>query len=107
MSIMQVRLDGTDLETVETLAIGDSSVSWWPSARGLYILSAPAGTSLIEYLDLVTRKRRLIYTLPKRALDWTGGLAVSSDGKWLLFSQVDEQRADLYLLTGLNSLSRR
>lgn len=107
MSIMQVRLDGTDLETVETLAIGDSSVSWWPSVGGLYILSAPAGTSQIEYLDLVTRKRRLIYTLPKRALDWIGGLAVSSDGKWLLFSQVDEQRADLYLLTGLNSLSRR
>jgi Tol biopolymer transport system component len=107
MSIMQVRLDGTDLETVETLAIGDSSVSWWPSGRGLYILSAPAGTSQIEYLDLVTRKRRLIYTLPKHALDWIGGLAVSSDGKWLLFSQVDEQKADLYLLTGLNSLSRR
>ncbi len=107
MSIMQIRLDGSDLQTIETLPIGDSSVAWWPSGGGLYILSAPAGTSQIEYLDLVTRKRRLIYTLPKRALDWVGGLSVSSDGKWLLFTQVDEQRADLYMLTGLNSMARR
>jgi Tol biopolymer transport system component/DNA-binding winged helix-turn-helix (wHTH) protein len=107
MSIMQIRLDGSDPENIETLPVGDSSVAWFPSAGGLYILSAPAGTSQIEYLDLATRKRRLIYTLPKRALDWVGGLSVSSDGKWLLFTQVDEQRADLYMLTGLNSQARR
>jgi len=107
MSIMQIRLDGSDLQTIETLPVGDSSVAWFPSAGGLYILSAPAGTSQIEYLDLATRKRKLIYTLPKRALDWVGGLSVSSDGKWLLFTQVDEQRADLYMLTGLNSQARR
>jgi hypothetical protein len=48
---------------------------------GQYILSARAGISQIEYLDVATRKRKLSYTLPKRALDWIGGLAVSSDGK--------------------------
>ncbi len=73
----------------------------------MYILSALAGTSQIEYLDVATGKRKLIYILPKRALDWIGGLAVSSDGKWLLFTQIDEQKADLYLLTGLNSVGRR
>jgi Tol biopolymer transport system component/DNA-binding winged helix-turn-helix (wHTH) protein len=106
-SIMRIRLDGYDLQTVIVLPVADSSVAWWPSGDGLYILSAPAGTSQIEYLDVATGKRKLIYTLPKRALDWTGGLAVSSDAKWLLFTQIDEQKADLYLLTGLNSVGRR
>jgi Tol biopolymer transport system component/DNA-binding winged helix-turn-helix (wHTH) protein len=107
VSIMRIRLDGSDLQTVKVLPVGDSSVAWWPSAGGLYVLSATAGASQIEYLDVATGSRRLIYTLPGRALDWIGGLAVSSDGKWLLFTQIDEQRADLYLLTGLNSLSRQ
>jgi Tol biopolymer transport system component/DNA-binding winged helix-turn-helix (wHTH) protein len=107
VSIMRIRLDGSDLQTVKVLPVADCSVAWWPSGDGLYILSAPAGTSQIEYLDVATGKRRLIYTLPKRALEWVGGLAVSSDGKWLLFTQVDEQKADLYLLTGLNSVGRQ
>jgi Tol biopolymer transport system component/DNA-binding winged helix-turn-helix (wHTH) protein len=107
VSIMRIRLDGSDLQTVKVLPVADNSVAWWPSGGGLYILSAPAGTSQIEYLDVATGKRKLIYTLPKRALEWVGGLAVSSDGKWLLFTRIDEQRADLYLLTGLNSVSRR
>jgi Tol biopolymer transport system component/DNA-binding winged helix-turn-helix (wHTH) protein len=107
VSIMRIRLDGSDLRTVVVLPVTDSSVAWWPSGDGLYILSTPPGNSQIEYLDVATGKRKLIYTLPKRALDWIGGLAVSSDGKWLLFTQVDEQKADLYLLTGLNSVRRR
>jgi len=106
-SIMRVRLDGSDLQTIDVLPVADSSVAWWPSANGLYIISAPGASSQIEYLDIATGKRRLVYTLPKHALDWIGGLAVSSDGKWLLFTQVDEQKADLYLLTGLNSAARR
>jgi Tol biopolymer transport system component/DNA-binding winged helix-turn-helix (wHTH) protein len=107
VSIMRIRLDGSDLQTIKVLSVADSSVAWWPSGDGLYVLSAPAGTSQIEYLDIATGKRKLIYTLPKRPLDWIGGLTVSSDGKWLLFTQVDEQKADLYLLTGLNSIGRR
>lgn len=105
--IMSARLDGSDLQTIDVLPVADSSVAWWPSGDGLYIISAPAASSQIEYLDIATGKRRLVYTLPKHALDWIGGLAVSSDGKWLLFTQVDEQKADLYLLTGLNSAARR
>jgi hypothetical protein len=104
---MRIQLDGSDLQTVEVLPVADSSVAWWPSGGGLYILSAPAGTSQIEYQDVATGKRKLIYTLPKRALDWIGGLAVSSDGQWLLSTQIDEQKADPYLLTGLNSGGRR
>ena len=107
VSIMRVRLDGSDLQTMQVLPVADSSVAWWPSGDGLYILSAPAGVSQIEYLDIATGKRTLIYTLPKRALDWIGGLSVSSDGKWLLYTEIDEQKADLYLLTGLNSASRQ
>jgi Tol biopolymer transport system component/DNA-binding winged helix-turn-helix (wHTH) protein len=106
-SIMRMRLDGSDIQTIAVLPVADSSVAWWPSGNGLYFISAPAATSQIEYLDIATGKRRLVYTLPKHALDWVGGLAVSSDGKWLLFTQVDEQKADLYLLTGLNSAARR
>jgi Tol biopolymer transport system component/DNA-binding winged helix-turn-helix (wHTH) protein len=106
ISIMRVRLDGSDLQTITVLPEADSSVAWWPSGGGLYIVSAPGGKGRIEYLDLATGKRQLVFTIPKHGLDWVGGLAVSADGKSLLFTQVDEQSADLYLLSGLNSFER-
>jgi Tol biopolymer transport system component/DNA-binding winged helix-turn-helix (wHTH) protein len=103
IDIMRVGLDGSDLQTVAVLPEADSSVAWWPSGGGLYILNAPGGKDRIEYLDLATGQRRLVYNLPKHSLHWIGGLSVSADGKSLLFTQVDQQSADIYMLTGLKS----
>ena len=102
ISILRARIDGSDPQTVEVPQT-HSSVAWCPSGNGLYLLSSTAGTGRIEYLDTATGKRRLIYTLSNRALEWIGGLSISFDGKWLLFTQIDEQKSDLYLLTGLRS----
>jgi Tol biopolymer transport system component len=106
INIMRMRVDGSDLQKIAVLPEADSSVEWWPFGNGLYILSAPAGNDRVEYLDLATGRRQVIYTLQKPGLEWVGGLSVSSDGKWLLFTQVDEQKADLYLLSGLNTFEQ-
>ncbi|MDQ2834213.1 MAG: winged helix-turn-helix domain-containing protein [Acidobacteriota bacterium] len=103
INIMRARIDGSDPQTVEIPQVAHTSLAWCPSGNGLYLLSSTAGTGRIEYLDIATGKRNVIYTLPNRALEWIGGLSVSSDGKWLLFTQIDEQKSDLSLLTGLSS----
>jgi hypothetical protein len=43
-------------------------------------------------LDLRTSRIRRIYTFDKPPDAWGGGLSVSPDGKWLLYSQIDLTR---------------
>jgi Tol biopolymer transport system component/DNA-binding winged helix-turn-helix (wHTH) protein len=107
IGIMRIGLDGSDIQTVAVLPEADSSAAWWPSGGGLYILNAPGGKDRIEYLDLATGQRRIVYNLPKHSLNWIGGVSVSADGKWFLYTQLDMQSADLYMLTGLNSFEQR
>ena len=41
---------------------------------------------------------RRVFFLEKGGTDWEGGLSVSPDGRWLLFSQVDKISSDLMLV---------
>ena len=52
----------------------------------------------IQYFDLATSHIRRIYALQKRSLPVVGGLAISPDGTWLLYSQLDQISSDLMLI---------
>ncbi len=52
----------------------------------------------IDFLDLRTSRIRRIYTFDKPPDPWGGGLSVSPDGKWLLYSRIDEVASDLMLV---------
>jgi hypothetical protein len=52
----------------------------------------------LDFLDLRTSRIRRIYTFDKPPEAWAGGLSVSPDGKWLVYSQVDEAARDLMLV---------
>jgi hypothetical protein len=47
---------------------------------------------------LATSHIRRIYALQKRSLPVVGGLAISPDGTWLLYSQLDQISSDLMLI---------
>ena len=55
--------------------------------------------SEIDFFDLNTQNVRRVFGLEKSPpTEWMGGLPVSSDGKWMLFSQLDEQSSDLMMI---------
>jgi Tol biopolymer transport system component len=56
---------------------------------------AGGGSSVIQLLRLATGKIEVVATLDK---DLYYGLTVSPDGRWLLYSQVDQQSCDLMLV---------
>ena len=79
--------------------------AWTPVQSGIYFLGVEGyfkGVEgdkwAIEFFDLQTKKSRVLYVLEKDIPDWAGGLPVSSDGKWLLFPQVDERSSDLMMI---------
>jgi hypothetical protein len=56
------------------------------------------GKEEIDFFDLNTRNMRHVFVPEKSVGVWISGLPVSSDGKWLLFPQVDEQSSDLMMI---------
>ena len=52
----------------------------------------------IDFFDLSSQKVRRVYELEKSTPEWIGGMPVSSDGKWMLFPQMDEQFSNLMMI---------
>jgi len=78
--------------------LGSSGSEWWPAQSGIYFYGNGAGKPEVDLLDLRTSRIRRIYTPDKPPEPWGGGFAVSPDGKWLLYSRIDETASDLMLV---------
>jgi hypothetical protein len=77
-------------------------LGWTPFRSGAYFFGVESEKMAIEFFDLETKKARVVYVMEKDTPGWVGGLAVSSDGKWLLFPQMDEQSSDLMMIENWN-----
>ena len=67
---------------------------WTVGQTGIFFVPAEAPKSL-RYFDFRTGKGRELFTVQK---EFAGGLSVSPDGRYLLFSQVDEANSDIVLV---------
>jgi Tol biopolymer transport system component len=68
--------------------------SWTVVRGGVYFVPADSPRSL-RYFDFGTRRVREIFEIAK---DFGDGLSVSPDGRWLLYTQVDEENSDIMLV---------
>ena len=97
--LWRVRTDGVDEQAVRGMPeLNSWGDKWFPFGSGIYFMSHFGGKSAIEYFDLKTEKVRRVYELEKPAPGWIGAMAVSSDGRWMLFPQMDEQSSNLMLI---------
>jgi Tol biopolymer transport system component/DNA-binding winged helix-turn-helix (wHTH) protein len=71
---------------------------WWPVESGIYFWRYSEGKAHIDFLDFRSSRIRTIYTPEKPPAIWIGGLSVAPDGKWLVYSRVDERASDLMLI---------
>jgi Tol biopolymer transport system component len=64
--------------------------------KGIYFIPRPdsAGRYSIQFFDFATKKNRSVTTIESPG----GYLSVSPDGRWFLYSQVDQQGSDLMLV---------
>ena len=101
VDLMRTHTDSTGVELAQSWHVDNMSVAWWPSGSGFYIIRPQNNTEQIDFLDLATHRTSAIYTTPHSSLDWVGGLAVASDARWLLFNQIEQTSADLFLVNGI------
>jgi hypothetical protein len=65
--------------------------------QGIYYIptQGAAKASSIQFFSFATGKIKLVATMEKPA---AGGLTVSSDGRWMLYTQVEQFGSDLMLV---------
>jgi Tol biopolymer transport system component/DNA-binding winged helix-turn-helix (wHTH) protein len=85
--------DGFTESPVEGLPPIRNEYQWTIIPGGIYFVPLQEPRSLY-YLDLATKKTRHVFELQKPFAD---GLSFSPDGRWLLYSQVEEQNSDIML----------
>ena len=97
--LWRIRPDGSGESIVNAMPPLDSDgYEWWPFESGIYFYAYKEGKAEIDFLDLGTSRIRRICLLDKPPAPWVGGLSVSPDGKWFLYSRVDETTSDLMLV---------
>jgi Tol biopolymer transport system component/DNA-binding winged helix-turn-helix (wHTH) protein len=67
---------------------------WQVTPRGIYFVPQDAPRTM-RYFDFARRKTRDVFTLDK---DFDRGISISRDGRYILFSQVDEANADIMVM---------
>jgi DNA-binding beta-propeller fold protein YncE len=66
---------------------------------GIYFVDRRSRTANIVFFDFATAKVARSIPVEKDVMTW-GGLAISSDGRWLVYSQIDDVGTDLMLVEG-------
>ncbi len=97
--LWRIRPDGSGESMVDAMPpLRSDGYEWWPSGTGIYFYAYPKGKPEVDFLDLRTSRIERIYAPDKPPTLWTGGLSVSPDGKWLVYSRIDEVTSDLMLV---------
>ena len=95
--IWKMPLSGGDEALVMDQPAGFRWFNWGLVRNGIYFLNfknPPLGT--IDFFEFATRKKISIFSLNKPAPDRIGGLAVSPDGRSILYGQSESQ--DSYIM---------
>jgi Tol biopolymer transport system component/tRNA A-37 threonylcarbamoyl transferase component Bud32 len=86
---------GEETLVLEQLAVGLWGY-WGLTAEGIYFYDA--STKAIEFSSLATHKVTQIAKPGKDPVRFNSGLAVSPDGRWILYAQVDQSNSNIMLV---------
>jgi hypothetical protein len=67
---------------------------WALVRQGIYFVPTDAPKSL-RFFDFATKTTRRLFDIDK---DFGTGLSISCDGRWLLYSQIEEQNNDIMII---------
>jgi hypothetical protein len=90
---------GTDREQpIEGMPRLSYSDAWTANANGIFYTDSSVALPTVNLYDFATRTSHRVTTLKTSPIPGGGlGIAVSSDGRWLLYPQVDDLQSDIML----------
>jgi serine/threonine protein kinase/Tol biopolymer transport system component len=104
--LWRVKTDGSAEQQVDGMPeLQVNGDTWVPTASGIYFMAdmehRPDNVKRhteVAFFDFKSQKVRKVFTLDKFQPGWSGGVSVSTDGKYLLYPQVDGLSSDLMMI---------
>jgi hypothetical protein len=92
-------LNGGSEAPLESFPELNYSDGWAATSAGIYFTDSSSGIVRVNYFDFASRTTRMLMTLKQSPLPGGGGpgIAVSRDGHWLLYSEIDDEQSDILL----------
>jgi Tol biopolymer transport system component len=102
--IRSVSVEGGDEKPVTGVPARPDSVAedWAVTSFGIYFVNGEPTKAGVDLFDFTTQKVRRVFDITGVAESWGGGLAVSPDGRTLLYTQLDGTSGDIMLVEGFN-----
>jgi Tol biopolymer transport system component/DNA-binding winged helix-turn-helix (wHTH) protein len=98
LNVASIKMVSLQTPGVESAVPGMPAIldagSWTVVPRGIYFVPADAPKSL-RYFDFAARQVRPVLNVSSKPF---GDLSASPDGRWLLYTQLDEDNADIMLV---------
>jgi len=98
IAIRSQSLTGGGEESLKGMPLLNAAESWTATNRGIYFTSSSSTPATINFYDFAKRIVRRLCTLPQSPTQG-GGLSVSPDGRWLLYTQSHDSQSDIMLAT--------
>ena len=97
--LWRVRTDGSASQEVKGVPeLQFNGDTWVPTGSGIYFMADVKHQTELDFFDFNSQKVRRVFTLGKSLPGWSGGVSISSDGKWLLYPQLDGRSSDLMMI---------
>jgi Tol biopolymer transport system component/DNA-binding winged helix-turn-helix (wHTH) protein len=99
-SIWRMPVAGSEETPVLDLQKTEHRRSWVVVEKGIYFAAAETATrSVVEFFSFATgRVERRVATLERAIKQGPPGLEVSPDGRWLLYTRIDQSGSDIMLM---------
>jgi dipeptidyl aminopeptidase/acylaminoacyl peptidase len=95
--VWRVHADGSgETFTGLTLPLGFMT-AYCPTSQGIYFVSS-SHSERIEFFDFQVKHSTALFSPERRLMPWVGGLSLSPNRKWLLYSQIDRVESDLQMV---------
>jgi Tol biopolymer transport system component len=73
--------------------------AWAVADKGIYFINPEAKPrATIEFFSFATRRITRIAVLEREPVNWFSNLAISPDGRWILYTQLDQDGNDIMLV---------
>jgi eukaryotic-like serine/threonine-protein kinase len=97
--IWRLPVEGGEETQILTQPKGDHWDDWALVDGGIYYINTDVSDQhIIEFFSFATRKVKQVAAMEKVAPIWPSGLAVAPDQRSILYTQVDQNQSDIYLV---------
>jgi Tol biopolymer transport system component/DNA-binding winged helix-turn-helix (wHTH) protein len=92
-------VDGGVEQRIEGLQKVRYDDSWAATTTGIYFTDSSSKPVTVKFFEFASRTTRPLMTLKQTPVPGVGpGITVSTDGRWLLYTQIDNEQSDIMLV---------